>query len=126
MVIIYKINEMKSTNKIYVAGHTGMLGSAIVRQLIANGYTNLLLQTSTQLDLRNQQLVNTFFENEQPEYVFIAAAKVGGILANNTYRADFIYDNLMMQSNIIHASYMHKAKKILFIGSSCIYPKLAP
>jgi GDP-L-fucose synthase len=117
---------MKSTNKIYIAGHTGMLGSAIVRQLTANGYTNLLLQTSTQLDLRNQQLVNTFFENEQPEYVFIAAAKVGGILANNTYRADFIYDNLMMQSNIIHASYMHKVKKLLFIGSSCIYPKLAP
>ncbi|MFM2225539.1 MAG: hypothetical protein RJA07_1741 [Bacteroidota bacterium] len=117
---------MKTTDKIYVAGHTGMLGSAIVRQLTANGYTNLLLQTSSQLDLRNQQLVNTFFENHQPEYVFIAAAKVGGIMANNVNRADFIYDNLMMQSNIIHASFIHKVKKLLFIGSSCIYPKLAP
>jgi len=112
--------------KIYVAGHRGMVGSAIVRKLTSLGYTNLLTRTSSELDLRNQQKVADFFEVEKPEYVFLAAAKVGGIVANNTYRADFLYENLAIQNNIIHASYVNKAKKLMFLGSSCIYPKLAP
>ena len=112
--------------KIYVAGHRGMVGSAIVRLLEKEGYTNLLVRNSKELDLRNQQAVNDFFASEKPEYVFLAAAKVGGIVANNTYRADFIYENLMIEANIIHAAYMQGVKKLLFLGSSCIYPKMAP
>ncbi len=117
---------MKISDKIYVAGHRGMVGSAIVRLLEQRGYKNLLIKSSSELDLRNQQAVNDFFAKEKPEYVFLAAAKVGGILANNTYRAEFIYDNLMIQSNIIEAAYRSDVKKLLFLGSSCIYPKLAP
>jgi len=117
---------MEKTSKIYVAGHRGMVGSAIVRKLQAEGYQNLVLRTSSELDLRNQAAVEIFFAKEKPEYVFLAAAKVGGILANNTYRADFLYENLMIESNVIHQSYVHKVKKLLFLGSSCIYPKLAP
>lgn len=117
---------MKKTSKIYIAGHRGLVGSAIARQLASNGYNHLLLKRSAELDLRNQAAVATFFEKEQPEYVFLAAAKVGGILANNDYPADFIYDNLMIQSNIIHHSYRNGVKKLLFLGSSCIYPKFAP
>jgi GDP-L-fucose synthase len=117
---------MNKTDKIYVAGHKGMVGSAIVRKLEAEGYENLLLQSSTQLDLRNQQSVNEFFEATKPDYVFFAAAKVGGILANNTRRAEFIYDNLMIEVNIINAAWTNGVKKLLFLGSSCIYPKLAP
>jgi len=112
--------------KIFVAGHNGMVGSAIVRLLKTKGYTNLVLVTSKEVDLCNQKLVDDFFEKNKPEYVFLAAAKVGGILANNTYRADFLYDNLMIASNVIHAAHQHKVKKLLFLGSSCIYPKLAP
>lgn len=117
---------MNLTDKIYIAGHNGMVGSAIHRNLKAKGYSNFVVKSSKELDLRNQQAVNDFFENEKPEYVFLAAAKVGGIQANNTYRADFIYDNLIMEANIIHAAYANKVKKLLFLGSSCIYPKLAP
>jgi len=117
---------MKTNSKIYIAGHRGMVGSAIVRLLEQRGYKNLVTKTSAELDLRNQQAVNDFFTKEKPEYVFLAAAKVGGILANNTYRAEFIYDNLMIQSNIIEAAYRSDVKKLLFLGSSCIYPKLAP
>ncbi len=117
---------MEAISKIYVAGHRGMVGSAIVRKLLAEGYQNLVLRTSSELDLRNQVAVEKFFAEEKPEYVFLAAAKVGGILANNTYRADFLYENLMIESNVIHQSYVHKVKKLLFLGSSCIYPKLAP
>lgn len=117
---------MNKQSKIYVAGHRGMVGSAIVRKLEAEGYTNLVLRTSTELDLRNQQAVHDFFEAEKPEYVFLAAAKVGGIVANNTYRADFIYENLMIETNVIHEAYFNKVTKLLFLGSSCIYPKLAP
>ena len=117
---------MEKNARIYVAGHRGMVGSAIVRKLEHEGHTNLLLKTSAELDLRNQQAVDTFFENNCPEYVFLAAAKVGGIHANNVYRAEFLYDNLMIEANIIHASYKHGVKKLLFLGSSCIYPKLAP
>jgi len=117
---------MDKTAKLYVAGHNGMVGSAIVRKLIAEGYTNLLLRTSSELDLRNQAAVNDFFETEKPAFVFLAAAKVGGIMANNTYRADFLYDNLMIETNIIHAAYANQVNKLLFLGSSCIYPKLAP
>lgn len=117
---------MEKTSKIYVAGHRGMVGSAIVRKLQTEGYNNLVLRTSLELDLRNQAAVEKFFETEKPEYVFLAAAKVGGIMANNTYRADFLYENLMIQSNVIHQSYVHKVKKLLFLGSSCIYPKNAP
>lgn len=117
---------MKKESRIYVAGHNGMVGSAIVRLLKKEGYTNLILATSKDLDLKNQHAVNSFFEKEKPDYVFLAAAKVGGIMANNIYRADFLYDNLMISSNIIHASYQHKITKLLFLGSSCIYPKLAP
>ncbi len=116
---------MEKSSKVYVAGHRGMVGSAIVRKLQAAGYTNLVLRTSSELDLRNQSQVENFFALEKPEYVFLAAAKVGGIMANNTYRADFLYENLMIESNVIHQSYVHKVKKLLFLGSSCIYPKLA-
>jgi GDP-L-fucose synthase len=117
---------MEKVSRIFVAGHKGMVGSAIVRKLQAEGYQNLVLKTSGELDLRNQSAVEKFFETEKPEYVFLAAAKVGGIMANNTYRADFLYENLMIESNVIHQSYIHKVKKLLFLGSSCIYPKLAP
>jgi GDP-L-fucose synthase len=112
--------------KIYVAGHRGMVGSAIVRKLQSVGYTNLLLKTSAELDLRDQVKVAEFFATEKPDFVFLAAAKVGGIVANNTYRADFLYENLAIQNNIIHSSFVHKVKKLMFLGSSCIYPKLAP
>ncbi|WP_407525616.1 GDP-L-fucose synthase [Lacibacter sp. MH-610] len=112
--------------KIYIAGHRGMVGSAIVRKLQAEGFENLLLRTSTELDLRNQEAVDRFFREHKPDYVFLAAARVGGIVANNTYRAEFLYDNLMIESNIIHAAYQHSVTKLLFLGSSCIYPKLAP
>jgi GDP-L-fucose synthase len=117
---------MNTNSKIYIAGHNGMVGSAIYRNLIAKGYSNIVNRTSTELDLRNTEAVAAFFAQEQPEYVFLAAAKVGGILANNIYKADFLYDNLMIQNNVIHQSYLHKVKKLLFLGSSCIYPKLAP
>jgi GDP-L-fucose synthase len=112
--------------KIYVAGHRGMVGSAIVRSLQKNGYHNLILKTSAELDLRNQQAVSDFFAAEKPAYVFLAAAKVGGIVANNTYRADFLYENLAIQNNVIHAAYVNQVTKLMFLGSSCIYPKLAP
>jgi GDP-L-fucose synthase len=117
---------MNRADKIYVAGHRGMVGSAIVRKLEQQGFFNLVVKTSTELDLRNQQAVNDFFEEEKPSYVFLAAAKVGGIQANNIYRADFLYDNLMIEANIIHASHVNKVDKLLFLGSSCIYPKMAP
>ncbi len=117
---------MEKQNKIYVAGHRGMVGSAIVRKLQAEGYTNIITRTSGELDLRNQAAVADFFETEKPDYVFLAAAKVGGIIANNTYRADFLYENLAIQSNVIHQSYLNGVKKLLFLGSSCIYPKMAP
>ncbi|MDX1902690.1 MAG: GDP-L-fucose synthase [Thermonemataceae bacterium] len=117
---------MQKDSKIYIAGHRGMAGSAILRKLQKEGYHNLIFRTSQELDLRNQQAVGDFFVQEQPEYVFLAAAKVGGILANNTYRADFIYENLAIQTNIIHEAYKNKVKKLLFLGSSCIYPKFAP
>lgn len=116
---------MEKNSKIYVAGHRGMVGSAIVRRLEENGYTNIIYRTSAELDLRNQAAVQNFFEEEKPEYVFLAAAKVGGIHANNTYPAEFIYDNLMIETNIINSSYKNKVKKLLFLGSSCIYPKFA-
>jgi len=116
---------MKHESKIYIAGHRGMVGSAIRRKLQAKGFTNFVERTSSQLDLRNQAEVNEFFQKEKPEFVFLAAAKVGGILANNTYRAEFIYDNMMIQSNVIHAAYVNGVKKLMFLGSSCIYPKLA-
>jgi len=117
---------MKPDSKVYVAGHRGLVGSAIVRRLQAGGYSGIIRRTHAELDLTDQRAVNEFFEKEKPEYVFVAAAKVGGIYANNTYRADFLYQNLMIESNLIHASYRHGVKKLLFLGSSCIYPKLAP
>lgn len=117
---------MNTNAKIYVAGGRGMVGSAIIRSLQAKGYTNIISKSSKELDLCNQQAVNDFFAAEKPEYVFLAAAKVGGIHANNTYPAQFIYNNLMIESNIIEAAYRHKVKKLLFLGSSCIYPKMAP
>ena len=117
---------MNKQDKIYIAGHRGMVGSAILRALQAQGYSNFLLRTSGELDLRNQQAVAVFFAEEKPDYVFLAAAKVGGIIANNTFRGDFIYENLMIQSNVIHQAYVNKVKKLMFLGSSCIYPKLAP
>lgn len=117
---------MEKEAKIFVAGHRGMVGSAIVRTLEKQGYTNLVLRSSKELDLRNQQAVIDFFEQEKPEYVFLAAAKVGGIIANNTYRADFIFENLAIQNNVIQQCQVHQVKKLLFLGSSCIYPKLAP
>jgi len=121
-----KVMIMDKNSKIYVAGHRGLVGSALKRRLESKGYSNLILRTHRELDLTNQQEVNEFFEREKPEYVFLAAAKVGGILANNTYPAEFIYENLMIEANIIHASYRYGVKKLLFLGSSCIYPKLAP
>ncbi len=117
---------MDKRSKIYLAGHRGLVGSALKRKLESKGYDNLISRTHRELDLTNQQAVNEFFEKEKPEYVFLAAAKVGGILANNTYPAEFIYENLMIEANIIHASYRYGVKKLLFLGSSCIYPKLAP
>ena len=117
---------MNKNAKIYVAGHRGLVGSAIWKNLKSKGYTNLIGCTHTELDLRNTEAVNTFFKKEKPEYVFLAAAKVGGIMANNTYRADFIYENLMIQNNVIHAAYENGVKKLLFLGSTCIYPKEAP
>lgn len=116
---------MEKSSKIYVAGHRGMVGSAIVRRLEENGYTNIVYRTSAELDLRNQAAVEEFFKNEKPEYVFLAAAKVGGIHANNTYPAEFLYDNLMIETNIINSAYKNSVKKLLFLGSSCIYPKFA-
>ncbi len=121
-----KRNEMKSNSKIYVAGHTGLVGSALTGTLIAKGYTNLILRTMEELDLTDQKAVEGFFSEQRPEYVLIAAAKVGGIVANNTLRADFIYVNLMIQNNLIHAAWKHGVKKLLFLGSTCIYPKNAP
>ena len=116
---------MNKLSKIYIAGHTGLVGSSLVRHLRKNGFTNIITINSNKLDLRNSLLVSDFFKNNEIEYVFLCAAKVGGILANNTKKAEFIYDNLMIQSNIIHNSYLNKVKKLLFLGSSCIYPKLS-
>jgi GDP-L-fucose synthase len=117
---------MEPNQKIYIAGHRGMVGSAIKRNLESKGYNNIVVRSSKELDLRNQQAVSDFFEKERPEFVFLAAAKVGGILANNTFRADFLYENLLIESNIIHAAWKNAVEKLLFLGSSCIYPKLAP
>lgn len=117
---------MEQNSKIYIAGHRGLVGSAIVNNLRAKGYTNLVLKTHSELDLLDQRAVALFFAAEKPEYVFLAAAKVGGIVANNTYRADFIYENLMIQNNIIHQSYLNNVTKLMFLGSTCIYPKNAP
>jgi len=117
---------MELSDKIYVAGNTGLVGSAIMRNLRKKGYNNFLLRTIEELDLTNQELVNGLFDEGKPDYVIIAAARVGGIIANNTYRAQFLYDNLQIQNNIIHAAYTHRVKKLLFLGSSCIYPKLSP
>lgn len=117
---------MKSESRIYVAGHRGLAGSAITRRLISGGYSNIIRRTHSELDLTDQKAVRIFFETEKPEYVFLAAGKVGGIYANNTYRADFIYQNLMMECNVINASFENKVSKLLFLGSSCIYPKYAP
>ena len=117
---------MKKEDKIYIAGHLGMVGSALARKLRKQGFENLILRKSSELDLRNQQAVTDFFETEKPDYVFLAAARVGGILANNTHRGMFIYENLMIQNNVIHTSYVNKVKKLMFLGSSCIYPKFAP
>lgn len=117
---------MDKNSKVYIAGHNGMVGSAIHRKLRLEGFSNFVCRSSKELDLRSQNAVNTLFEKEKPQYVFLAAAKVGGILANNTYRAEFLYDNLMIEANIIHAAYQHGVEKLLFLGSSCIYPKMAP
>lgn len=117
---------MQRLSPIYIAGHRGMVGSSIQRNLEQKGYTNIITRTSKELDLRDQTAVNAFFSKEKPEYVILAAAKVGGIIANNTYRAEFLYDNLMIEANIIHAAYVNGVKKLLFLGSSCIYPKMAP
>ena len=117
---------MEKSAKIYIAGHRGMVGSAIYRKLIQEGYSNIITRTSAELDLRDQQAVTEFFNHEKPDYVFLAAAKVGGIVANNTYRADFLYENLAIQNNVIHQAYKNDVKKLMFLGSSCIYPKLAP
>jgi GDP-L-fucose synthase len=117
---------MEKQAKIYIAGHRGMVGSAIHRKLTNEGYTNIVTRVSAELDLRNQQQVIDFFATEKPDYVFLAAAKVGGIIANNTYRADFLYENLQIQNNVIHQSYLNGVKKLMFLGSSCIYPKMAP
>jgi GDP-L-fucose synthase len=117
---------MEKSAKIYIAGHRGMVGSAINRKLEHEGYENIITRTSSELDLRDFNQVKAFFEAEKPEYVFLAAAKVGGIVANNTYRAEFLYDNLQIQNNVIHSSYLNEVKKLMFLGSSCIYPKLAP
>lgn len=117
---------MEKSARIYVAGHRGMVGSAVMRKLEKEGFTNIITRTSKELDLRNQAAVAAFFEEQKPEYVFLAAAKVGGIVANNTYRAEFLFDNLMIESNIIHESHKAGVKKLMFFGSSCIYPKMAP
>ena len=117
---------MELNSKIYIAGHRGMVGSAIMRNLQSKGYSNIITKTSQELDLRNSQAVSDFFATEKPECIFLAAAKVGGIQANNVYRADFIYENLMIQNNVIHNSYINGVKKLMFLGSSCIYPKMAP
>lgn len=117
---------MEKESKIYVAGHRGMVGSAIMRKLQLEGYKNLVTRISSELDLRDQLAVNEFFQSEKPDYIFLAAAKVGGIQANNIYRAEFIYDNLMIEANVIHAAFKHNVKKLMFLGSSCIYPKMAP
>jgi len=117
---------MNKNAKIYIAGHRGMVGSAIQRKLEREGYENIITRTSSDLDLRDQLAVTNFFEQEKPEYVFLAAAKVGGIVANNTYRADFLYENLQIQNNVIHSSFVNGVTKLLFLGSSCIYPKMAP
>lgn len=116
----------EKSGSVFIAGHRGMVGSAIMKKLEAEGHTNLIVRTSSELDLRNQQAVADFFAKEKPEYVVLAAAKVGGIVANNTFRAEFIYDNLLIEANIIHSAYMNGVKKLLFLGSSCIYPKMAP
>lgn len=117
---------MEKSSKVYIAGHRGMVGSSILRALKTKGYSNLIMKGSAELDLRNQKEVADFFAIEKPDYVFLSAAKVGGILANNTYKADFIYENIMIQSNVIHQAYLNGVKKLMFLGSSCIYPKLAP
>jgi len=117
---------MDKQAKIYIAGHKGMVGSAIYRKLVKEGFTNFVTRSSSELDLRNQQQVSDFFAQEKPDYVFLAAAKVGGIIANNTYRADFLYDNLQIQNNVIHSAYVNEVEKLMFLGSSCIYPKMAP
>src|SRR5688500_11634611 len=117
---------MEKNSKVFVAGHRGMVGSSIVRKLEKEGFTNILTRTSSELDLCNQQAVNDFFAKEKPDFVFLAAAKVGGILANNIYRAEFLYNNLLIEANVIHEAYVNGVKKLLFLGSSCIYPKLAP
>jgi GDP-L-fucose synthase len=117
---------MDKSSKIYIAGHRGMVGSAIKRKLEKEGFTNIIGKTSAELDLKNQQAVSDFFAAEKPDYVFLAAAKVGGIVANNTYRAEFLYDNLMIQNNVIHSAHVSGVKKLMFLGSSCIYPKMAP
>jgi len=117
---------LEKHEKIYVAGHNGMVGSAILRKLQAEGFSNFVLRSSKELDLRHQEAVKAFFDQEKPDYVFLAAAKVGGIQANNIYRADFLYENLMIQNNVIHNAYLNQVKKLMFLGSSCIYPKLAP
>lgn len=117
---------MEKSAKIYIAGHRGMVGSAIHRKLVKEGFDNFLLRTSSELDLRDQSAVRNFFETERPEYIFLAAAKVGGIMANNIYRAEFLHDNLLIQNNVIDSAYRSNAKKLMFLGSSCIYPKLAP
>jgi len=117
---------MEKDSKIYIAGHRGMVGSAIARGLARKGFENIVTRTSSQLDLRSQQAVADFFAEEKPDYVFLAAAKVGGILANNTYRGEFLYDNLMMEANVVHSAHLNGVKKLMFLGSSCIYPKMAP
>src|SRR6201986_744214 len=117
---------MEKSAKIYIAGHRGMVGSAIHRKLLKEGYANIVTRTSSELDLRRQQDVEDFFTQEKPDYVFLAAAKVGGIVANNTFRAEFLYDNLQIQNNVIHNAYLNGVKKLMFLGSSCIYPKMAP
>lgn len=117
---------MNKEGKVYVAGHRGMVGSALVRKLKAEGFNHIITRTSAELNLTNQQAVADFFASEKPDYVILAAAKVGGILANNTYRGQFIYENMMIQNNVIHQSYVNGVKKLLFLGSSCIYPKMAP
>jgi len=117
---------MEKNARIYIAGHKGMVGSSIMRQLKKLGYDNIITRSSKELDLKNQAAVFSFFNEQKPDYVFLAAAKVGGIQANNTYRADFLYENLVIEANVIHASYLAKVKKLLFLGSSCIYPKMAP
>ena len=116
---------MEKAAKIYIAGHRGMVGSAIFRKLQKEGFSNLLTRTSSELDLRDQKAVTNFFQKEKPDYVFLAAAKVGGIIANNTFRADFLFENLSIQNNVIHQSYLNGVKKLMFLGSSCIYPKHA-